>query len=74
MSDLDRLEQYREELSKEISEKELVEGEYCILVSVGKVPKFGYKNVAHFMSRVLKDVYSVDPMFSVEFCMIVFES
>lgn len=74
MSDLTKLEQYRDELMAEITDRNLLDGDYCILVCVGKVPKFGYKNISHFMTRVLDDIKNVDPMFSIEFTMMVFES
>lgn len=73
MTDLEKLNEYHKELLEELESRSIMSGDYCLLVIVGGHAKFAYSDVAHFMSRVLDDIKNVDPMFNIEFQLMVFE-
>ena len=73
MNDVERLKEYIEGVRKELIAKDVFSGEYCMMVLVGKSPKFSYRDLAHFESRVLTDISNTDPQYNIEFVCLIFE-
>lgn len=73
MTDQEKLQEYVNGVLEELTSQNKQTGQYCMLVEVGRAPRFAYRDIAHFQTRVLDDLKTVDPSHSVEFACLIFE-